>query len=72
MRSKLSYQPLDKDKPHPVTPIRAQLPLDTYGLGVMHWKPGQLPTGGYQAVFDYSNSDNVKRSPTSRPEKKRG
>jgi hypothetical protein len=45
---------------------------DTYGLGVMHWKPGQIPTGGYQAVFDYSDSTNVKRSPTSRPEKKRG
>jgi hypothetical protein len=45
---------------------RPQLPRDG-SKGMERWEPGQLPKGGYRAVFDFSEtpSYDTKKSPTS-------
>jgi len=45
---------------------RPQLPRDG-SMGMQRWEPGQLPVGGYRAVFDFSEKTpyDTKHSPTS-------
>ena len=61
-----------QDYPKMAKPIRAQTPKDTYGLGAGHWKPGQLPVGGFQSMYCFSDNYDSKSSPTSKPESRRG
>lgn len=63
-------QTRDHQRPHDVNQqiaksTRPQLPRDG-SKGMQRWEPGQLPKGGYRAVFDFSEgSYNTKQSPTS-------
>lgn len=47
-------------------PVRSQIPSDVKSCGMPRWKPGQLPTGGFRSVFDFSTGpESTKISKTS-------
>lgn len=47
--------------------VRPQLPRDYSQNGYPRWSPGEMPTGGYRSVFDFSTGPvSTKLNPTTR------
>lgn len=44
--------------------VRPQLPRDG-SAGMKPWQPGEMPRGGYRAVFCFEDTYDTKQSPTS-------
>jgi len=49
---------------------RPQLPRDVYGDGRPTYASGEMPKGGYQAMWTFCGSNQTKNSPTTKPGKK--
>lgn len=51
--------------------VRPQLPRDAYGEGRPTYSSGELPKGGYQAIWGFGGDPHdTKNSPTTKPGKK--
>ena len=58
MKVKLTIQTgKPQDYPKMAKPIRSQTPKDTMGLGAGTWRPGELPRGGFQGIWNFSGGD---------------
>lgn len=55
---------------YPGKAIKPQTVKNTMGRGGGTFTPGQMPAGGFQAVWNFSGRpDDYKNSPVSKPEK---
>jgi hypothetical protein len=51
-------------------PIRPQRPADNTQGGVIDWKPGQMPIGGFRSVLPFGGEQSTKISNTTKPGRK--
>ena len=64
----VSYNYLDPASGRAAIPVRPQKPKDGYGFGGGTFKPGTAPSGGFQAVWNFSGrEDDYKNSPATKP-----
>ena len=59
------------DRPCMGKPVRAQTPSDLQQFGAGTFTPGQAPKGGFQAVWNYSDSSDFHKSPVVKPNRGR-
>lgn len=53
--------------------IKPQTIRNTLGRGGGTFTPGKAPSGGFQAIWNFSGRDNdYKNSPVAKPERNRG
>lgn len=58
---------------YPAKAVKPQTVRNTMGMGHNSYTPGKWPQGGLTTVWDYSGRPNdLKNSPTSKPEPRRG
>ena len=59
---------LDPSEGQSAVTTRPQKPKDGMGFGGGIFKPGRMPEGGYQAVWNFSDRpEDFKNSPISKP-----
>ena len=69
--SKRNHQREHDINQQPSSAVRPPIPRDATAH-MTRWEPGQLPKGGYRAVFDFSGEPlyDTKHSPAQAPGKK--
>jgi|APGre2960657373_1045057.scaffolds.fasta_scaffold44386_3 hypothetical protein len=50
--------------------VKPQSVKNTLGRGGGHFTPGFLPLGGFQGMWVFTDSEDTKNSPTTKPERK--
>ena len=65
-----SYNMFDPASGRAAMPVRPQKPKDGFGFGGGTFTPGRMPSGGYQAVWNFGpDPKDYKNSPVSKPDK---